>query len=186
LHADLRGYRALVERLPPADAAGLLGQFFAVLTGAVLECGGQVFQLAEAELVAGFGVGDARHSQILEALTAARVLQRRFLPIRQSWQRLHHVDAGVGIGLDRGPVAIGVFGPFEHPSRTLVGPPVSVAAELSRHARAGEVLLSGAVHLPGAPVVRCLHRAPLHLSGRRSPIEVWRLQASARAGAHAH
>jgi len=54
LFADLHGYDALVEQLPPLQVVPLLDEFFAILTGTVLECGGQIFQLAEADMLAGF------------------------------------------------------------------------------------------------------------------------------------
>ena len=49
LCADLHGYDALAERLPPSQVASMLGAYFAILTDTVLEYGGMVFDLAEAE-----------------------------------------------------------------------------------------------------------------------------------------
>jgi class 3 adenylate cyclase len=189
LFANLHGYDALVEQLPPADAAALLGEFFAVLTSATLECGGQIFDLAECEMIAGFGVGDSRHTQIHEALMAARMIQQRFAPISASWSSKHSIEIGVGIGLNRGEVAIGIFGPPERAALTLVGDTANVAAQLCRRARAGEILLSAAVPPPqefvlggtdsgGAiPFVLLRH---LHLGGRSAPVDVWCAAAPTR------
>jgi len=180
LFADLHGYDALVEHLAPAKVLSLLEQYFAVLTGAILECGGQIIQLAEAELLAGFGVGDPRHTQIHEALMAARAIQQRFSPVRDSWQNTHSIDAGVGIGIHRGEVAIGVFGPLEQVALTLVGDAAHLAAQLSRRARAGEVLLSAVVHLPQKSAIPLVHLPKLKLHGRTAPLEVWCVPAPAR------
>jgi adenylate cyclase len=179
LFADLHGYDALVEQLPPPDVVPLLREFFAVLTSAVLERGGQIFQIAEADMLAGFGVGDSRHTQIHEALHAARAIQQRFAPIRASWQHRYSIDTAIGIGIHRGEVAIGVFGPGEHTALTLVGDAANVAAQLCRRARAGEVLLSAAVHLPPnvAGAAGCelalLHLPDLRLHGRSTSLDVW-------------
>lgn len=185
LFAGLRGYDALVEQLPPTDVVPLLREFFAVLTSAVLECGGQIFQIAEADMLAGFGVGDPRHTQIHEALHAARAIQHRFAPFRARWQQQYAIDAGIGIGVHRGEVAIGVFGPGEHEALTLVGDAANVAAQLCRRARAGEILLSAAVHLPptvtgGAGEPELLHLPGLRLHGRSAPLDVWCLPAAVR------
>jgi len=180
LFADLHGYDALVEHLAPVKVLPLLGEYFSVLTGAILECGGQIIQLAEAELLAGFGVGDPRHSQIHEAVTAARAIQQRFAPIRASWQSKHSIDTGVGIGIHRGEVAIGAFGPLEQVALTLVGDAAHLAAQLSRRARAGEVLLSAAVHLPQKSAMPLLHLPQLKLRGRTVPLDVWCVPAPAR------
>jgi len=180
LFADLHGYDALAERLAPANVLLLLGEYFSVLTGAILQLGGQIIQLAEAELLAGFGVGDPRHTQIHEAVTAAREIQQRFAPVRASWQSKHSIDAGVGIGIHRGEVAIGAFGPLEQVALTLVGDAAHLAAQLSRRARAGEVLLSAAVHLPQKSAMPLLHLPQLKLRGRAAPLDVWCVPAPAR------
>jgi adenylate cyclase len=185
LFADLHGYDWLVEQLPPADVVPLLREFFAVLTSAVLERGGQIFQIAEAEMLAGFGVADSRHTQIHEALNAARAIQHRFAPIRACWQRQYSIHAGIGIGIHRGEVAIGVFGPGEHEALTLVGDAANVAAQLCRRARAGEVLLSAECHLPpkvtgGASESDLLHLPGLRLHGRSNPLDVWCAPAAVR------
>jgi adenylate cyclase len=200
LFADLHGYDGLVEQLPPAQVVPLLREFFSILTSAVLECGGQIFQIAEADMLAGFGVGDSSHTQIHETLSAARAIQLRFTPIRASWQDKHSIDAGVGIGIHRGEVAIGVFGPCEHTALTLVGDAANVAAQLCRRARAGEILLSAAVYLPhkvvgaaGGGEAALLHLPHLLLRGRSAPLDVWCAPAAGRLqmrrsarGVHAH
>jgi class 3 adenylate cyclase len=182
LFADLHGYDALIEQLPPLQVVSLLGEFFALLTGTVLEFGGQIFHLVEADMLAGFGVGDSRHTQIHEALWAARTIQQRFAPVRASWQSTYSIDTGVGVGIHRGEVAIGVFGPCEHTALTLVGDAVHVAAQLCRRTRAGEVLLTAAAYLPHRVVwgaigpaesMPFLHLPQLQLRGRSAPLDAW-------------
>jgi adenylate cyclase len=182
LCADLHGYDTLAEQLPPSQVASMLGAYFAILTDTVLEYGGMIFDLTEADMMAGFGVGDTRHTQIHEALTAARMIQQRFAPVRSSWKEEHTVNAGIGLGIHRGEVAIGTFGPSEHTALTLVGDAAHVAAQLCKRARAGEVLLSAAVHLPhrcsccgigAVEPMALVHLPPLKLRGRSAPIDVW-------------
>lgn len=189
LCADLHGYDSLAGQLPPALVASMLGAYFAVLTDTVLEYGGTIFHLAEADMMAGFGVGDTRHTQIHEALSAARVIQQRFAPLKSSWRKETGLDAGVGVGIHRGEVAIGTYGPPEHAALTLVGDTAHVAAQLCRRARAGEVLLSAAVHLPhlcspcaiAAPEPMALvHLPPLMLRGRTESLDVWCAPAARR------
>jgi len=189
LCADLHGYDTLAEQLPPSQVASMLGAYFAILIDTVLEYGGTIFHLAEADMMAGFGVGDTRHTQIHEALTAARKIQQRFAPIRSSWKKEHALSAGVGLGIHRGEVAVGTFGPPEHAALTLVGDTAHVAAQLCKRARTGEVLLSAAVHLPHLCSLRAIgavesmalvHLPPLKLRGRSAPIDVWCAPAARR------
>jgi adenylate cyclase len=182
LFADLHGYGAIVERLPPDEVLSLLEEFFAVLNHAVLEWGGQTFRQAEADMMAGFGVGDCHHTQINEAIAAARAIQQNFAPLRTSWQVRYSIDAGVGIGVHRGDVAIAFIGRTQQTLCTLVGDTANVAAHLCKRARVGEVLLSDAVYLPhrsfsaalgrtDAMTFLCLPR--LQLRGRSAPLDAW-------------
>jgi class 3 adenylate cyclase len=180
LCGHLHGYEALVEHRPAVQVASLLMEFFALLSTAVLEHGGRVFDRSEAHLVAGFGVGDCRRTHIDEAIAAARLIQQRFTEVRASWQQEHAIAAGIGLGIDRGDIAVEAFGPPEQPTLALVGYPAHVAAQLCERARAGEILLSDAVYLPHAcataKATRSLPFVPipdLRLHRHGSPVNAW-------------
>jgi class 3 adenylate cyclase len=136
--------------------------------------------------MAGFGVGDARHTQILEAISAAFAIQRRFAPVRRSWHERFSIDAGVGIGIHRGEFAVGVFSRQAEPA-LIVGDATSVAAGLCRRARAGEILISNVVfraHERDITRPSCelafLHLPQVQLRGRSAPLDVWCAPASER------
>ena len=186
LYAHLHGYDALAEALPPAAMAHLLGEFFELLSDSVLEFGGLIFQIADAGMMAGFGVGDARHAGIREAVMAALHIQRRFTPVRSTWQAQQSIDAAAGVGIHRGDVALAEFGPPEHSAPTLVGDTVHIAAQLCRRARAGEVLLTSTVYLAHCGQARdrasrtvarrelpLLHLPSLKLHGRQGAVDAW-------------
>jgi adenylate cyclase len=178
LFADLHGYDALAEDLQPVQVVSLLEEYFALLTDAVLEFGGQIFHLAEADLMAGFGVGDSRHTQILEAISAAYAIQRRFAPVRRSWQDRFSIDAAVGIGIHRGELAIGACGPPAEPP-LIAGDTTCVAGGLCRRARAGEILISNVVYraheqgLARPSELAFLHLPQVQLRGRSAPLDIW-------------
>ena len=94
-----------------------------------------------------------------------------------------------GWGSTAGKLRSVAFGPPEHAALTLVGDTAHVAAQLCRRARAGEVLLSAAVHLPhlcspcaiAAPEPMALvHLPPLMLRGRTESLDVWCAPAARR------
>lgn len=175
LFADLHGYDTLIEPLEPLEMAVLLTELFEMLTGAVLEHGGQVFGLRETGMLAGFGVGDTRHAHTADAFAAARAMQERFARLRAAWQAHYCIDTALGIGIHRGEVALGRFGP--HAAWTLVGEAAHGAIQLARRARAGEILLSANAYLPERCAARMqgtLQRlSPLKIRGRSAPLEVW-------------
>jgi class 3 adenylate cyclase len=179
--AHLRGYEALVEHRPALEVASVLEEFFALVIKAVLQHGGQVFDRADAHLVAAFGVGDYRHTQIHEAIAAARLIQHRCTEVRASWQHEHAITASIGLGIDRCEVVVEAFGAPQH-TPTLAGYPAHAAAQLCERARAGEILVSDAVYLPHACSIAATKSTPswpfvpiprLQLRGRRSPFNAW-------------
>ena len=190
LFADLRGYTGMAERLPAVRVVPLLDEFFRVLAGATETFGGQVYHMAGDGIMAGFGVNAASGGGAFEALAAGNAMLQRFAPIAQRWRRDLSVDAGIGVGLHLGEVAIGVLGPARHKTTTLVGDTVNVAARLCSRARAGEVLFSCAVAtaLEGTPAdprtsigaAPFLQLPQFELRGRRGPIDIWCVPAVQR------
>jgi adenylate cyclase len=195
LFADLRGYTGMAERLSAARVVPLLDEFFRVLATAAETYGGTVFHMAGDGMMAGFGVNEeSANAQsgngAREALAAGHAMLEGFALIAARWRSDLSIDAGIGVGLHLGEVALGVLGPPRHKTTTLVGDTVNVAARLCSRARAGEVLFSCTVAAalennaatPNA-VVRAtpfLQLPQFALRGRRGPIDIWCVPAPER------
>ncbi len=174
LFADLRGYTGMAERLPAARVMPLLDEFCRPLSTATEIYGGTVFHMAGDGMMAGFGVEDENGGDRAREALAAGL----------------SVDAGIGVGLHLGEVAIGVLGPPRHRATTLVGDTVNVAARLCSRARAGEVLFSctvaAALKSNGAAAGAAVGMTPFlqlpqfALRGRRGPIDIWCVPAAER------
>ncbi len=190
LFADLRGYTGLAERLPAASVVPLLDEFFRVLATATETYGGTVFHMAGDGMMAGFGVNGESGNGARDALAAGHAILQGFAPIAARWRTELSIEAGIGVGLHLGEVAVGVLGPPRHEAATLVGDTVNVAARLCSRARAGEVLLSctvasaldGNAAASGAPVGAppFLQLPQFELRGRRVPIDIWCVPAAER------
>lgn len=190
LFADLRGYTGMAERLPAIRVVPLLDEFFRVLAGVIESFGGQVYHMAGDGIMSGFGVNASSGSGAFDAFAAGHAMLRDFAPIAQRWRKELSVDAGIGIGLHLGEVAIAVLGPARRKTRTLVGDTVNVAARLCSRARAGEVLFSCTVAaaLEGSSAqvranmgaVPFLQLPQFELRGRSRPIDIWCVPAAER------
>jgi len=190
LFADLRGYTGLAERLAPARIVPLLDEFFGVLAGATALFGGRVFHMAGDGMMAGFGVHDSAHSGARQALAAGHAMLQDFASVAERWRRELSIEAGIGVGLHLGEVAVGLLGPPGRRHTTLVGDTVNVAARLCSRARAGEVLLSctvaAALHADGAAggpdpkSLPILQLPQFELRGRSAPLDIWCVPATQR------
>ena len=188
LAIDLRGYTEMAEQLSPVKLVPILGELFSLFTRAVLQHGGQVFRVSEIGSMAAFGVCDLRHTHSNDALMAAATIQRRFAKLRESWRKGFSITAGIGMGMHRGEVAVGIFGPPGSALPMLVGDAINVANQLSARARDGEVLMSAIVnhagrqhahdHVAGEPVPEPpIQVGRVKLQGRRDYIDAWCLLA---------
>jgi adenylate cyclase len=195
LFADLRGYTGMAERLSAWQVLPLLDEFQRTLAAATENYGGAVFHLAGDGMMAGFGVHEESGNGAREALAAGHAMLRDFAPIAARWRSELQIDAGIGVGLHSGEVAVGVLGPSRHKTTTLVGDTVNVAARLCSRARAGEVLFSdtvaaaldgdapakgSGVAVPPAGAAPFLQLPQFELRGRRGPIDIWCVPAPVR------
>jgi adenylate cyclase len=220
LFADLRGYTGMAERLSPVQVLPLLDEFFRVLASAVEAYGGTIFHMAGDGMMAGFGVNEQSApapggegnghieqdaggqngsgqngsgqdgSGARAALAAGHAMLEAFAPIAARWRSELSIDAGIGVGLHLGEVAVGSLGPPLRQTTTLVGDTVNVAARLCSRARAGEVLFSCTVAAAlentmaasSAPVgvMPFLQLPQFELRGRRGPIDIWCVPAPER------
>jgi class 3 adenylate cyclase len=114
-----------------------------------------------------------------------------FAAVATRWHSELAIEAGIGVGLHLGEVAVGLLGPPGHRSTTLIGDTVNVAARLCSRARAGEVLFSctvaaelerRAAEATGVDVGRVpfLQLPQFELRGRRGPIDIWCVPATER------
>ena len=189
LFADLRGYTGMAERLSAVSLVPLLDEFCTTLAAATAAHGGKVFHMAGDGMMAGFGVNDDSGGA-RAALAAGHAMLQAFAAVAERWRSELSIDAGIGVGLHLGEVAVAVLGPPGHRATTLVGDTVNVAARLCSRARAGEVLFSCTVAAdlasqaaaPGTVVgaVPFLQLPQFELRGRRGPIDIWCIPASGR------
>jgi adenylate cyclase len=194
LFADLRGYVSMAEHLEPPYLATLLDEFFSALTVSVELHGGEVYHTAGDALMAGFGLAEPDADGAQAALGAGRDMLKRFAGLAERWRRDAQIQAGLGVGLHLGEVALATFGPPSRRVATLVGDTPNVAARLCSRARAGEVLFSCAVAAalqastlasPAAasnPAMSAFLQLPRYeLRGRREPLDIWCIPADRRA-----
>jgi class 3 adenylate cyclase len=189
LFADLRGYTRLAERLAPARVVPLLEEFFAILSSATELHGGRVYHMAGDGMMAGFGLEHPGPDGARNALAAGYSMLQKFTPVATRWRRELSIEAGVGVGLHQGEVAMGFLGPRRQKTATMVGDTVNVAARLCSRARAGEVLFSrtiaaaleaGAATGPTAGLVPFLQLPQFELRGRSELLDIWCVPALER------
>lgn len=176
MFADMRGFTALSERLPPSDVVAILNEFFSLLTAVAFEYDGTIFNMAGDSLLIGFGVPVEQEDGPQRAIAAARQMLVRFAELAGRWKSTHDIETGLGIGINVGEVIAGNVGSASYMNYTIIGDTVNVAARLAQRARAGEMLFSEAVlrSLDGSGIdIVPMALPPMVLRGRSNPIDIF-------------
>ncbi|MBI4615982.1 MAG: adenylate/guanylate cyclase domain-containing protein [Planctomycetes bacterium] len=128
--ADVRGFSSLCERMAPEDVFRFLRPIFKVLNEELEEAGGRILEfVGDAILVVfgAFGEGSPDLDRILSRTATA--LSRLFV-VGALTSRAGAPEAALGIGIQRGPAALGNLGSLRRCHFTVLGDTVNQAARL--------------------------------------------------------
>lgn len=175
LYADMRGFTPLSEALAPEALMELLNQHFELLGRVIESEGGVLINFAGDSVLAIF---NAPHDLPDHALRAVRA----GLEIQASLRRLYETPRSnmpfvldFGAAIHSGWAVAGYLGYENRMEYTAIGDVVNVAARLSGHARAGQVLLTESVRSLLGDAIRTAPLGPVALRGRMEPVDAWEL-----------
>ena len=179
LFADLRGFTRLTEVVAVDEVVNMLNEYFQVMTEAAYQHEGTIFGMAGDSLLVGFNVPFPQPDAALRAWHTARDMVTGFAPVLAGWTKRGGLPTGVGIGAASGEAIIGNIGSPHHMSYTIIGDAVNTAARLMQTAKAGELLVSGAVYdaiRSALPPGQSASRSDIPLRGKREPTPAYSIQ----------
>lgn len=181
LFADIVGSTTLGERLSPDEVKLVIGEFVGRMTRAVEHYGGNVQAYMGDGIAAFFGASRAHEDDAERAARAAlgivAEVKEYGRAIEGSWQIS---DFNVRVGINTGPVAVGLVG-GDSPQPVAVGDTTNVAARLQTSAEPGEIVVGEAT---AKSLIRTFALEPLGdviVKGRQEPVSAWRLIAAQAA-----
>jgi adenylate cyclase len=189
IFADIRGYTALTEGLPPRVLVEqVLNRYFTAMTEVLYSHGGTIDKFMGDGLLAVFGSPIARDDDVERALLAAVDLQRAFAMLSRRWKLDLKREIGMGIGVAYGRAVVGNIGSDQRMDYTLIGDVVNTASRLNGIAHAGQVIVAG-------PLVDALPpnwQAPwplrkserVYLKGKQEPVQIYEVEYEAKENAH--
>lgn len=171
---DLRGFTALVDRLPVTDVIPVLDRYFETVAGPVTRRGGEVLKFIGDAMLAVFPVGDDVGPSCRNAVDAAQEALSDFS--RQPIAAEHGLRIGVAVNL--GEVMYGNIGAADRLDFTVIGSAVNEAARMEALCKALKTPLiiarSVAAHLPEESLVSLGEHT---LRGVAAPQELFTLRA---------
>jgi adenylate cyclase len=181
--ADLRGFTALAEGLPPEQVVAILNEVLGRLSDVVLASGGTVDKFLGDGLIALFGAPVARQDDAQRALEAAQMMMVSLEVLKEEAAAQHREGTrprpmpplALGIGINSGLVVAGNLGSQLRTEYTVIGDAVNVASRLCSIANAGEILVGERTYALTQGAARFEKLPPTQLKGRAHATALYRV-----------
>jgi class 3 adenylate cyclase len=179
LFSDIRGYTAFSEHLPPAVVMTHLNHYFSNVQKTLDRFGGHFVKSPGDCVVAWFAEEEygAHHSE--RAIRAGLALLACAEDVRQEWESAGLKPFFVGVGINTGPMAVGVLDACKHIEPTLIGDSVNLAARIEAltHEGGDSLLVSEETLAPVREAFVSEALGPVIVYGRTQPVYLHRIHA---------
>lgn len=177
LIADLRGFSALMESLPPIQMADLLNRFFSLMSQVIERYGGVIDKFMGDAVMALFGAPVRRPDDLLRALACAVEMQQTMADLNRHSEARGEPRLYAGIALSAGEVMAGSFGSNLYREYTVIGDPVNLAARIESYTLRGQVLLSEQTYEAARSHIEIGAVNEVLVKGRSTPVKLYELKA---------
>ncbi len=187
LFADIVGFTALSEKMPPTELIGLMNQYFSDAVPCISFESGSVDKFIGDAIMALYGISHYLQHGVSDTESPLRAV-RSSLNMQNRVFSFHHASMNaplmLGIGIHTGPMVAGNIGAIDRMEYTVLGDVVNTTQRIESTAMAGAILISensyrtSIDHLaargagqPGACM--CAVRMPnVMVKNRQTPVEL--------------
>src|SRR6195256_1302087 len=156
LFADIAGSTAMAEKLDPKDWTVLVGQAFAQLNAVAARYDGTVARLMGDGVLVFFGAPVAHEDDPERAVRCGLDMVREIEGSGAETHMHQSVPLKVRVGINTGPVVVGMVGTDIAREYTAMGDAVNIAARIQAAAPPGGVMITAATHRFVAPLVEAI------------------------------
>ena len=177
LLADIIGFTAMSEKMPPARVVAKLNRYFTIMQKVIYAHGGNVDKFNGDGLMAFWGVPRAgAHDESDAVLTAIR-MQQKLWPFNLQLCAEGQQPVHMGIGLNCGEFIAGNIGSEDKIEFTLIGDTVNLTARIEHLAGRYQVLVSEATWLAIKDRVCAVRLPPVMVKGKSQPVILYSIRA---------
>jgi len=177
LFADIVGFTARCESLPPEEVAAFLNQFFSLAADVIFQYGGTLDKFIGDAVMAFFGAPLPQEDHAERAVRSALGLMdalERWNAEREA-EGLDRIE--VRIAINSGPVVVGDIGSASRVDYTVLGNTVNVTARLEEHiAKPGSIVLGETTQAAVADLFPTEPLGAVQLKGLSREINIFRIQ----------
>jgi len=177
LFADVVGFTALTDRLPPEATVAMLNELFTILTQIVFKHRGPVDKFVGAWGMGFWNVPGDQPDHVRLALETAEDMQSWLETGNERWKAKYGVTIELAIGIHTGEAVIGNIGSEKRMEYTAIGNTVNLAARLEAVARPSQILVTDAVKAAAGDGFEMADAGEQTLAGWPRPIRLWELRS---------
>ena len=185
LFADIAGSTAIAEKLDPEDWTLIVGEALGRLNAVAARYDGTVARLMGDGILVFFGAPVAHEDDPERAVRCGLDMVREIDGVRGDAHAHHTVPLQVRVGINTGPVVVGMVGGDIAQEYTAMGDAVNIAARMQAAAPPGGVLITAATYKFVAPLVEATDAGPLELKGKTEPVYAYQVTALRRGAVSA-
>jgi len=175
LFADIAGSTSIAERLDPEDWTVLVGEAFARMNHTIERYDGTIARLMGDGVLAFFGAPVAHEDDPERAVRCGLDMVRAIDELGAAQRQLGASELRVRVGINTGPVVVGVVGTDTANEYTAMGDAVNIAARMQATARPGSVLITAATHRFVSALVEAVDVGLLELKGKTNAIQAYEI-----------
>jgi class 3 adenylate cyclase len=172
LFADIRGFTAFSENLPPERVVEALNRYLALAVEPILAEDGTLDKFVGDAIMAIFNAPLPQSDYVLRAVQAALGMQQAIFGYNS---KAAGPALSFGIGIHTGPVVVGNIGTIKQMNYTAIGDTINLAKRLQENASEGQILLSQAALEAVQDVVAVEDLGLLTVKGRTAAEHVYQL-----------
>src|SRR5205823_7779276 len=169
LFADIAGSTTIAEKLDPEDWTVLVQRAFGRLNAIAARYDGTVARLMGDGVLVFFGAPVAHEDDPERAVRCGLDMVREIEGLGADAHG-HHVPLQVRVGINTGPVVVGMVGSDIAHEYTAMGDAVNIAARMQASAPPGGVMITAATHRFVAPLVEAIDAGRLELKGKAEAV----------------
>src|SRR5207245_3444874 len=184
LFADIAGSTAIAERMDPEDWTVIVGQAFLPMNRTIERYGGTIARLMGDGVLACFGAPVAHEDDPERAVRCGLDMVKAIDAFGAQHRATTGAELRIRVGVNTGPVVVGIVGTDTANEYTAMGDAVNVAARMQATARAGSVLVAAATYRFISPLVDAVDVGLLELKGKTDAVQAYEI-TGLKAGAKA-
>src|SRR5213083_1559849 len=170
--------------MDPEDWTQIVSQAFARMNATVTRYDGTIARLMGDGVLAFFGAPVAHEDDPLRAVRCGLDMARAVDELSAELNAKEPIDLKVRVGINTGPVVVGVVGTEAASEYTAMGDTVNVAARMQASARPGNVLVTSATYRFISPLVEAVDVGQLELKGKSETVHAYEITGLKEGATH--